>query len=315
MKDGNVKNGKIIYASNAMKNVLETAERVAKAGREKPGDMDVMLYGETGTGKELVANYIHEHSGRHGKIVTVNCAAIQDNLLESDLFGHEKGSFTGSNAKRIGKLQEADGGTLFLDEIYDIPMVAQEMLLRPLDGYSFQRVGSNENIEPEFKLVVATNKDLKEAVKNDRIRNDFYHRLPDFTITIPPLRERKEDIIVLIEYFLEELNRRNGYKEIPRESMEALLAYEWPGNVRELKKKIGGAYLMADDGVLRFDSLENPEARNVKAEYHRLEETEMSAINEALHENYYNQRRAAESLGISYSALRRRIAKYGISIK
>jgi transcriptional regulator with GAF, ATPase, and Fis domain len=212
-----------------------------------------LVLGETGTGKELIARAIHNLSPRYGRpFITLNCAAIPHDLLESELFGHEKGAFTGAIAQKIGRFEMADKGTLFLDEVGDIPPALQPKLLRLLQEQEFERLGSGRTHHVDVRLVAATNRDLTEMVAHGEFRSDLYYRLNVFPILLPPLRARSEDIPALVEYFVGIFSRRLGrpIDSIPLETMAAFRSYTWPGNVRELQNLVERAVIMADDGVL-----------------------------------------------------------------
>jgi transcriptional regulator with GAF, ATPase, and Fis domain len=237
----------IIGSSPALEAVLEQVERVA------PTDSTVLIQGETGTGKELIAHAIHHISSRCGRpFVRLNCAAIPLDLLESELFGHEKGAFTGAIAQKIGRFELADKGTLFLDEVGDIPPALQPKLLRVLQEQEFERLGSARTHQVDVRLVAATNRDLTEMVNRGEFRSDLYYRLNVFPVLLPPLRERREDIPALVTHFAETLGRRMGRPigEIPPETMSALTLYQWPGNIRELQNLIERAVILSNDGVL-----------------------------------------------------------------
>jgi len=225
----------IIGNSPALEAVLEQVERVA------PTDSTVLIQGETGTGKELIARAIHNLSMRCGRpFIKLNCAAIPFDLLESELFGHERGAFTGAIAQKIGRFELADKGTLFLDEVGDIPPALQPKLLRVLQEQEFERLGSTRTHQVDVRLVAATNRNLVEMVKRNEFRSDLYYRLDVFPIPLPPLRERREDIPALVEHFVEIYARRMGKEiaHIPAETMSALVSYFWPGNIRELQNFI-----------------------------------------------------------------------------
>jgi len=227
--------------------VLEQVERVA------PTDSTVLIQGETGTGKELIAHAVHNISSRCGhSFVRLNCAAIPLDLLESELFGHEKGAFTGAIAQKIGRFELADKGTLFLDEVGDIPPALQPKLLRVLQEQEFERLGSARTHQVNVRLVAATHRDLPEMVKRGEFRSDLYYRLNVFPILLPPLRARREDIPALVTHFVEIFGRRIGreIEYIPPETMSALSSYEWPGNIRELQNLIERAVILSNDGVL-----------------------------------------------------------------
>jgi DNA-binding NtrC family response regulator len=242
--DGRVK---IIGVSRALQDVFKIVGRVARS------DAPVLVTGESGTGKELVAKAIHEYSPRRQQeLIAINCGAIPENLLESELFGHEKGSFTGAIARRAGRFEQADGGTLFLDEIGDMPLSVQVKMLRVLQDGSFSRVGSNETLSADVRIVTATNKVLSTEVAAGRFREDLYYRLNVVEIRLPPLRERAEDIPLLAEFFLQRITRKNGMARIrlSAEAISALQQHRWPGNVRELENTIARACALASSTVL-----------------------------------------------------------------
>jgi formate hydrogenlyase transcriptional activator len=238
---------RIIGDSPALEAVLEQVERVA------PTDSTVLIQGETGTGKELIAHAIHNISSRCGRpFVRVNCAAIPLDLLESELFGHEKGAFTGAIAQKIGRFELADKGTLFLDEVGDIPPALQPKLLRVLQEQEFERLGSTRTHKVDVRLVAATHRDLTEMANRGEFRSDLYYRLNVFPVMLPPLRERREDIPALVEHFVGICGRRMGreIEHIPAATLSALTSYHWPGNIRELQNLIERAVILSNDGVL-----------------------------------------------------------------
>jgi formate hydrogenlyase transcriptional activator len=237
----------IIGSSSALKVVLEQVERVAAA------DTTVLVHGETGTGKELIAHAIHKASSRSGQpLIKLNCAAIPFDLLESELFGHERGAFTGAIAQKIGRFELADKGTLFLDEVGDIPLALQPKLLRVLQEQEFERLGSGRTHCVDVRLVAATHRDLELMVKRDQFRSDLYYRLNVFPIMLPPLRDRVDDIGALVEHYVEVFSRRVGkhIENIPDEFVSAFKSYSWPGNIRELQNMIERAVVLSDEGVL-----------------------------------------------------------------
>jgi formate hydrogenlyase transcriptional activator len=237
----------IVGNSPALESALAEVQRVA------PTDSTVLVLGETGTGKELIARAIHNLSARCGRpFVKLNCAAIPFDLLESELFGHEKGAFTGAVAQKIGRFEMADTGTLFLDEIGDLPLALQPKLLRVLQEQEFERVGSGRTHHINLRLVAATHRDLAQMVARKEFRSDLYYRLNVFPVVVPPLRERREDIRQLAVHFAEVFARRMGkhIEQIPETTMDAFIAYPWPGNVRELQNLIERAVIRSDDGVL-----------------------------------------------------------------
>ena len=251
----------IVGSSPALESVLAEVERVA------PTNSTVLVLGETGTGKELIARAIHNISARCGRpFVKLNCAAIPFDLLESELFGHEVGAFTGAVAQRMGRFEMADTGTLFLDEIGDLPLALQPKLLRILQEQEFERLGSSRTYRINVRLVAATHRDLGQMVADNQFRSDLYYRLNVFPVPIPPLRERQEDIPKLVLHFVEVFSRRMGKRieRVPEETMDAFSAYDWPGNVRELQNLVERAVIRSDNGVLpnpllamiyRFESL------------------------------------------------------------
>jgi len=237
----------IIGKSPALELVLEQVERVA------PTDATVLIEGETGTGKEVIARAIHNLSSRCGRaFVKLNCAAIPLDLLESELFGHERGAFTGAVAQKVGRFELADKGTLFLDEVGDLPLALQPKLLRVLQEQEFERLGSTRTHQVDIRLVAATNRDLREMVKRGEFRSDLYYRLNVFPLMLPPLRARSEDVPALVMHFVEIFGRRYGrqIEHIPPETMSALSSYHWPGNIRELQNLIERAVILSNYGVL-----------------------------------------------------------------
>lgn len=237
----------LIGTSPALETVLEQVERVA------PTHSTVLIQGETGTGKELISRAIHNISPRCGRpFIKLNCAAIPFDLLESELFGHEKGAFTGAIAQKIGRFEMADKGTLFLDEVGDIPLALQPKLLRVLQEQEFERLGSGRTHQVDVRLVAATHRNLADMVKRNEFRSDLYYRLNVFPVMLPPLRERSADIPALVAHFVEIFCRRIGkqIEHIPEETLSAFTAYHWPGNVRELQNLIERAVILSNDGVL-----------------------------------------------------------------
>jgi formate hydrogenlyase transcriptional activator len=238
---------RIIGNSAALDSVLEQVEQVA------PTDSTVLIEGETGTGKELIAHAIHNASQRCGRaFIKLNCAAIPLDLLESELFGHEKGAFTGAIAQKIGRFERADKGTLFLDEVGDIPPALQPKLLRVLQEQEFERLGSGRTHKVDVRLVAATNRDLVKMVARGQFRNDLYYRLDVFPILLPALRERREDVPALVTHFVKVFSRRMGKQvdSIPPETMAAFQRYSWPGNIRELQNLVERSVILSRDGVL-----------------------------------------------------------------
>jgi DNA-binding NtrC family response regulator len=309
---------RIIYKSPQMSALINMAGRVA-ASRAT-----VLLQGESGTGKELLARLIHNLSPRNARrFIAVNCGALHENLLESELFGHEKGAFTGATSRRIGRFEEADGGTLFLDEIGELSQAVQVKLLRFLQEHEFQRLGGNQTLRTDVRVISATNRDLLQRVKEGAFREDLFYRLNVVMISIPPLRERKEDILPLIDHFLRRYSEENG-KEIAglsSEALDILLKYDYPGNVRELENIIERAVVIARDAVISVEDLPFGEGMEEgraggKSEEGLLrgsiEELEKKLIVEAMEKVGEHQTRAAELLGISERMLRYKLKKYGM---
>jgi formate hydrogenlyase transcriptional activator len=303
----------IIGQSPALKRVLHQVETVA------PTDSAVLICGETGTGKELIARAIHELSRRRERtFVKLNCAAIPTGLLESELFGHERGAFTGAIAQRVGRFELADRGTLFLDEVGDIPLELQPKLLRVLQEQEFERLGSTRTKRVDVRLVAATNRNLEEMVAAGTFRNDLYYRLNVFPITLPPLRERPEDIPPLVRYFVQKFARRmsRSIETIPADAMAALSRYGWPGNVRELENAVERAVILTTGPALRvlvseFRDRAVPSSPGSAT----LEATEREAILRALHESNWvlgGPQGAATRLGLKRTTLQSRIQKLGI---
>jgi len=311
----------IVYASGKMEEVMNLTGRVAKS------EATVLIRGESGTGKELIANAIHYASPRAGKpLVKVNCTALPENLLESELFGHERGAFTGAVQRRIGRFEQAHEGSIFLDEIGDLPPSLQMKLLRVLQEKEFERVGSNQTIKTDVRVMAATSRDLEEGLRRGTFREDLYYRLNVISILLPPLRERREDVPLLIDHFLQTYSEKNR-RPIPRVSKEArdlLLQYSYPGNVRELENIIERSVvvsrgdtittrdlpLQVREGLREADlGLEGKE-RPLDA---TLSGMERDLIVRALDEHGWVQTKAARSLGISERVLRYKMKKHGLS--
>jgi formate hydrogenlyase transcriptional activator len=303
----------IIGNSPALESVLEQVEQVA------PTDSTVLIQGETGTGKELIARAIHNLSARCGRpFIKLNCAAIPFDLLESELFGHERGAFTGAIAQKVGRFELADKGTLFLDEVGDIPPGLQPKLLRVLQEQEFERLGSTRTHQVDVRLVAATNRNLADMVKRNEFRSDLYYRLNVFPLTLPPLRERREDIPALVDHFVEIYVRRMGkqIENIPPETMSALASYEWPGNIRELQNFIERSVILSSGAILRPPLAELkrcPEVQAVGAI--TLEDAERDHIRKTLEQTRWvvaGPNGAAARLGIKRSTLYFRMQKLGI---
>jgi formate hydrogenlyase transcriptional activator len=304
----------IIGSSPVLEAVLEQVERVA------PTDSTVLVQGETGTGKELIARAIHNLSSRCGRpFIKLNCAAIPFDLLESELFGHEKGAFTGAIAQKIGRFELADKGTLFLDEVGDIPLALQPKLLRVLQEQEFERLGSGRTHQVDVRLVAATHRHLFEMVKRNEFRGDLYYRLNVFPVPIPPLRERREDIPALVEHFVEIYARRMSrpIDKISPETMAELTSYAWPGNIRELQNFIERSVILTSGHVLEspLASLRSTEAAESTGPI-TLEDAEREHIRKTLEQTRWvvsGPHGAAARLGIKRSTLYFRMQKLGIS--
>lgn len=309
----------IIGNSNSMRSVYRKIHQVAGS------DSTALIRGETGTGKELVASAIHYSSSRSkSAFVKVNCAALNENLLESELFGHEKGAFTGAIQARAGRLEEAHGGTLFLDEIGDFSPTIQVKLLRVLQEKEFQRVGSNKTVKTDVRIIAATNRNLEDLVSDYTFRSDFYYRINVFPIYLPPLRERKDDILLLSDRFVEVISKRMG-KEVHRISTAAInmmMSYHWPGNVRELENCIEHAILLSDDGVIHGyhlpATLQTPTHTDISMPGQlkgQLNLLERDVIIDGLKRNSGRISKAADELGITQRMLRYKIKKLNIDYK
>jgi|YelNatPaOPRAMG01_1025707.scaffolds.fasta_scaffold20805_2 DNA-binding NtrC family response regulator len=290
-----------------MLKVLEMVRKVA------PTHATVLLMGESGTGKEVLARCIHSNSPRANRVfIAVNCAALSPSLIESELFGHEKGAFTGAVAQHLGRFERAHGGTLFLDEIGELDANLQAKLLRVLQEKTFERVGGTRQITVDVRVIAATNRDLKAMVAEGKFREDLYYRLNTFPLEIPPLRERPADIEPLARFFLERAARELGrpVPSLTKEARDRLLAYRWPGNVRELENTMERLAILCDETVTAADLpfAEQPEARPVT-----MAEIEKKAILDALERNGGNRTRTAAQLGISLRTLQYRLKEYGIS--
>jgi DNA-binding NtrC family response regulator len=329
---------RIVGSSPKMQEIYKLIGQVA------PSDVTVLLRGESGTGKELIARAIYHHSLRSDQpFLPVNCAAIPDTLLESELFGHEKGAFTGATSRRIGKLEQSQGGTIFLDEIGDMSLSTQAKLLRVLQERSFERLGGMETIKVNVRFIVATNKNLEEAITNHNFREDLYYRLNVVSLTIPPLRERKEDLSELVSYFLKKFNRelKRGIVGITPPAMEKINSYGWPGNVRQLENVLKRALVLCQGEWILEDQLlfekgwekrevdEESGKKNVEElldtlfeEFSKAPATsqdldmisnlERGLILRALQKTKGNQLKAAMLLGIHRSTLRGKMDKYNI---
>ena len=320
--------------------VPNMTNQVQAIGRVAPQNVTVLILGESGTGKELVARAIYQHSRRsHAPFLAINCAAIPETLLESELFGHEKGAFTGAERKRIGKFEQCSGGTLFLDEIGDMSALTQTKVLRVLQDQRFERLGGGEIVQCDVRLIAATNQDLERLVADGRFRSDLFYRLSIFTIRLPPLRERGEDLPLLVDHFLRQFNRELG-KEVQRiapETLDILRKHAWPGNLRELQSVLKQALLRATGPILLPDFLpllgpaepreatDNPDwdgyiqsrldagTEDLHAEM--LEMVERHLLTRVLSFTGGNQLQAARILGITRGSLRTKIRALGITIE
>jgi PAS domain S-box-containing protein len=306
--------GEIIGKSEAIKKVMLQAEQVAGTSAT------VLLIGETGTGKELLARAIHNLSPRHARpMVALNCASLPATLVESELFGREKGAYTGALSRQIGRFELADGSTLFLDEIGELPLELQAKLLRVLQEGQFERLGSSKPIKADVRIIAATNRDLEKAVKEGRFREDLYYRLNVFPITVPPLRERREDIPLLVTAFAKDIVKTLGktIDAIPRSTLAELQQYPWPGNIRELRNVVERALIVCQGSTLRFDvpAQGGTPAAVGPPQNRTLEEVERQHILSVLEETGWRvsgKRGAAAILGLNRSTLESRMAKLGI---
>ena len=314
--------GEIIGRSEALRKVLRQAERVA------PMDTTVLILGETGTGKELLAHAIRNLSPRQKHpLVKVNCASLPASLIESELFGHEKGAFTGADTRRLGRFAVADGGTIFLDEVGDLPLDLQAKLLRVLEEGEFELVGSSRTVSVNVRVIAATNRDLSEAVSRGAFRSDLYYRLSIFPITMPPLRERREDIRMLVTHLVKQLSAKLGKQidSVPQSVINLLQNYDWPGNVRELRNVIERAVIITQGSKLQLtDSLEaltlktepGDPSPDPGAESETLEQSEYKLILRTLKKVHWRVEGpggAAELLDVHASTLRSRMKKLGIA--
>ncbi len=320
----------IIGKSKKMREVFQCLERVVDT------DVTVSIRGESGTGKELLARAIHFNGERKNHpFVAVNCAAIPENLLESELFGHEKGSFTGAASRRVGKFEQAGGGTIFLDEIGDMPMSTQVKILRVLQERKFQRVGGDETVSVDVRLISATNKHLEEEMQLGHFREDLYYRISVYPILMPPLRQRKEDIPLLTAFFLEKFNKEyhRKVKGVAPQTMDYLMNYDWPGNVRELENVLERSFLNAGENVLAPEHLpitlisfkEECGPNDSYIDLKRvvgmtnsitpLKELEREVLIQALRITNYNMSNAASELGIGRTTLYRKLQKYRIDLR
>ncbi|MCX7876843.1 MAG: sigma-54 dependent transcriptional regulator [Melioribacteraceae bacterium] len=307
----------IITKSLSMQDVLSTAARVAQA------KTTVLIRGESGTGKELIAKAIHFTSSRKDKpFITVNVASLSENLIESELFGHEKGSFTGAINSRIGKFEEANGGTIFIDEVGDIPLSVQVKLLRTIQFGEYQRIGNNTTFFTDVRIIAATHRNLEEMISNKIFREDLFYRLNVVTINLPPLRKRKDDIPLLLNYFLEKYNKENSknIKGFTKEAIDFLIKYDYPGNIRELENIVERAVVLSRGEYTSVDDLPVTISNNTSNKLFdpfnlddkyevKMKEFEKAIINEALTRTNGNKSAAARILGISERHLRSRLER------
>ncbi|THB63155.1 MAG: sigma-54-dependent Fis family transcriptional regulator [Spirochaetaceae bacterium] len=315
----------MIGVSPAMEQVKHIIEQAAQT------DSRILITGENGTGKELVAREIHQRSRRSARpFIEVNCAAIPDALLESELFGHEKGAFTGASARRRGRFELADGGTLFLDEVADMSMSAQAKVLRAVQEFRFERVGGEETITADVRVIAATNKDIQAEIEAGRFREDLYFRLNVIPINVAPLRERQEDIPLLIGYYLDVFSRQHSRPRVQlcTEGQDRLLGYSWPGNIRELKNIVERITIMASDGYADQDLVEACLGGGIQEEQHAVanryqgmnlvearDQFERELIEATLKQHGYNVSRSAQALGVYPSNLHGKIRKLQIAME
>ncbi|MDX2452645.1 sigma-54 interaction domain-containing protein [Desulfosarcina sp.] len=317
--DDNSGFGGIIGNSEEMRAVFAIIEKAAIS------DAPIIIFGESGTGKELVARAIHDRGKRNdGPYVQLNCAALNESLLESELFGHVKGSFTGAFRDRTGRFESASGGDLFLDEIGDIPLSIQIKLLRVLETGQFERVGENISVSVDVRIITATNRNLLELIEQKRFREDLYFRINVIPIHLPPLRNRKDDIPLLVNTFIDRLEIRTGkpIRGLTREALNRFMAYRWPGNVREMKSALEYAFTVADKDTIDIDHLPpqmlthtNPSASVPEAAFRETGSNERQQLIEALRAAAGNQSQAARMLGINRVTVWNRMRKYGINLK
>lgn len=288
--------------------------------------ISILLLGESGVGKEVIANYIHRLSKRRSEpFVPINCQVFPEGVIDSELFGHEKGSFTGAADTRIGKFEQANLGTLFLDEVGDLPLPTQGKMLRAIESKKIERIGSNKSIDLDVRFISATNKDLTKAINEGMFREDLLYRINTLTLEIPPLRERREDMPALIEFFVRKIesDQKKKIRKIDDEVMDFLLNYDFPGNIRELKNVIERMITLSSDGIISINDLlmpiesikKKPAARNYKSLKKAHDNFEINFINAALSDNNWNVAKTAKVLEISTRQLWNKINQYGINVK
>ncbi|HZQ23897.1 MAG TPA: sigma-54 dependent transcriptional regulator [Terriglobales bacterium] len=313
----------IVWKGDTMRKLMAQVERVAAS------ETRVCILGETGTGKELVARALHERSPRASRpFIAVNCAAVPSELIESELFGHEKGSFTGAAGRHVGKCEQADGGTIFLDEIGDMPPAMQAKLLRVLEEGEVERIGGDKRVAVDVRVIVATHRDLESQVREGKFRQDLFHRIYVFPLTIPPLRERRDDIPTLVEYFAKQVSSQNGWKPtlFTPDAIEALQAYSWPGNVRELRNAVERLMLLATEGTVDLATIEmalprsslaasNADVTDSGSLAQRVQGFEREVILAELKRNHYHVTNAAKALGLERSHLYKKAEQLGIDLR
>jgi DNA-binding NtrC family response regulator len=314
----------IVWKGDAMRRVMAQLERVAAS------ETRICILGETGTGKELVARTIHERSSHaSGPFVTLNCAAVPAELIESELFGHEKGSFTGAANRHVGKFEQADGGTIFLDEIGDMPLNMQAKLLRVLEEGEVERIGGDKPVTVNVRVLVATHRDMEARVREEKFRQDLFHRIYVFPLVLPPLRERRDDIPTLVEHFGTQVSAQNGWKPIPftPQAMEALQSHSWPGNVRELRNMTERLMLLATEGEVDLATVQlalpkSSASGNISVApmpsgplAERVQSFEREVILAELKRSQQNVSLAAKSLGLERSHLYKKAEQLGIDLR
>ena len=299
----------VVFASERIRTLLRQTEQVAAS------DAAILITGESGSGKEMIARAIHFYSGRRSQSwVDINCAALPENLLESELFGYERGAFSGADSSKPGLFEVAHKGTLFLDEIGDLDVRMQVKLLRILDGSPYYRLGGVRKVQVDVRMVTATNQDLKAYVREKKFRQDLYYRLAVFELSAPPLRERGEDIALLVDFFLDHYRRQHGRPALglSKDARAKLLSCQWPGNVRQLRNVIDSAVVLAEDPEIKVSDLGLREAGGGELESLKLKHWEQRLISEALKRAGGNVPEAAGLLGIGRATLYRKLDEYGI---
>ncbi|HET9790913.1 MAG TPA: sigma-54 dependent transcriptional regulator [Candidatus Angelobacter sp.] len=314
----------IVYTGEKMRRLLAQVERVAAS------ESRVCILGETGTGKELIARTIHDKSPRHeGPYITLNCAAVPAELIESELFGHEKGSFTGAGSRHIGKFEQAHEGTLFLDEIGDMPLTMQAKLLRVLEQGDVERIGGDKPVKVNVRVIVATHRNLEEQVKQGAFRQDLFHRIFVFPVSLPPLRERPEDIPALAQHFAAQITRQNGWKPVTfaPDAVQALQAHSWPGNIRELRNVVERLLLFAEGDIITAETvhsaLPSPSGTGGNSNFvagsgalaDRVEQFERQVILDEIKRNNHHITNTAKALGLERSHLYKKCQQLGIDLQ